>query len=126
MKKAVLLAAVFMVTAAFGMAGMAKAEMHGKTMVMEGYVIDSKCATANEADLGTFVTTHTKECALMPACAASGYNLYSGGQLWKFDKESSEKVHEFLMKPDSKTHVSVEMEHGKGNMIKLMSIENAK
>lgn len=125
MKKAVLLATAFIVAAAFGLAGAVKAEMHEKTMVMEGYVIDTKCATANEADLAEFVKVHSKECALLPACAASGYNLYSMGQLWEFDEESSDKVHEFLMKPDSKTHVSVEMMHGKGNEIKLVNIENA-
>lgn len=125
MRRMILFAAVVLAAAAFGLAtDTARAGMSGKSMVMEGYVIDTKCATSNEATLDTFVTTHPKECAL--ACAATGYNLYSGGKLWKFDKASSDKVHEFLEKPDSKTHVSVEMEHGKGNEIKLISITNAK
>lgn len=124
MKKLVLLLAAFAVAVAFGMNGYAAAA--GKTMMMDGYVIDTKCATDNKADLAKFVTEHTKECALMPPCAASGYNLYSGGKLWKFDKASSDKVHDFLMKKDSKLKVSVEMEHGEGDMIKLVSIKNAK
>jgi len=95
------------------------------SMTMTGYIIDTKCATNNADDLDRFVGVHTKECALLPACAASGYNLYSGGKLWKFDKESSEKVHEFLMKEDSTLHVKVEMTHGEGNTISLISIENA-
>lgn len=127
MRRIILFAAVILSAAAFGLAAdTARAGMSGKSMVMEGYVIDTKCATANEANLDTFAPTHPKACALAPACAASGYNLYSGGKLWKFDKASSDKVHEFLEKPDSKTHVSVEMEHGKGNEIKLISITNAK
>jgi hypothetical protein len=125
MRRIVLLTVVFLAAAAFGLAvDTARAGMSGKSMVMEGYVIDTKCATANEATLDTFAPTHPKSCAL--ACAATGYNLYSGGKLWKFDKASSDKVHEFLKKSDSKTHVSVEMEHLKGNEIKLISIKNAK
>jgi hypothetical protein len=97
-----------------------------KSMVMEGYIVDTECATANKADLDSFVKTHSKDCAMAPACRKSGYNLYSMGRLWKFDKESSEKVYEFLGKADSTLHVSVEMVHGKGDMIKLVSIRNAK
>lgn len=124
MKKLILLTAAFMVAVAVSMQGFAVAAE--KSMMMEGYIIDTKCATDNKADLGEFVKTHTKECAVMPACAASGYNLYSEGKLWKFDKGSSDKVHEFLMKKDSTLKVKVEMMHEKDDMIKLVSIKNAK
>jgi len=124
MKKLILLTAAFMVAVAVSMHGFAAAAE--KSMMMEGYIIDTKCAADNKADLGEFVKTHTKECAVLPSCAASGYNLYSEGKLWKFDKDSSGKVHEFLMKKDSTLKVKVEMMHGEGDMIKLVSIKNAK
>src|SRR5512143_1483527 len=60
-----------------------------KAMAMEGYIIDTKCATANKDKLDDFVKVHSKECATAPACKATGYNLYSEGKLWKFDKKSS-------------------------------------
>lgn len=113
-------------TVALGMSYVTAVHAGEMTMVMEGYIIDTKCATANKAELGTFVKEHTKQCAMMPACHASGYNFYSEGQLWVFDKDSSDKVYKFLEKPDSTLHVSIEMSHGKGNNIKLVSIKNAK
>ena len=97
----------------------------GKSMMMTGYIIDTKCATANKDKLDEFVKTHQKECALAPACAKSGYNFYSDGKLWKLDKASSDKVHKFLEKADSKLNVKVEIEHGKGDMNKIVSIANA-
>jgi hypothetical protein len=32
---------------------------------------------------------HTKECALMDDCAASGYGIFSGGKYYKFDTKGS-------------------------------------
>lgn len=126
MRRHVLALAVLAVMAAFVVPIAASAGMdHPKSMTMVGYIIDTKCATNNADNLDSFVKVHTKECAVLPACAASGYNLFSEGKLWKFDKESSDKVHEFLMKGDSTLHVKVEMTHGEGNTISLVSIENA-
>jgi len=105
--------------------GMPSTVSSAQSMTMEGYIIDTKCADANMDNLAEFVPSHTKACALAPACAESGYQFYSMGKLWKFDKESSDKVHEFLEMPGSTLHVSVEMMHGEGNMIKLVSVANA-
>jgi hypothetical protein len=99
--------------------------LYAMSMTMDGYIIDTRCAENNKDNLDEFAPTHSKECALMPVCAESGYQFYSGGKLWKFDKASSDKVHEFLMKPDSTLHVSIEMAHGEGNMITLISVTNA-
>jgi len=125
MKKMLVMAAAAFMVAALGMAYTAMAAKP-MTMTMEGYIIDTKCATANSAKLAEFAPTHPKECAMAPDCRKSGYNLYSEGKLWKFDKASSDKVYSFLKKADSTLHVKVEMEHGKGDTIKLVSITNAK
>ncbi len=99
--------------------------VEAKAMTMEGYIIDTKCATANKDKLAEFVKTHEKECAMLPSCRKSGYNLYSDGKLYKFDKLSQDKVYKFLQKGDSKLHVKAEVTHEKGDMIKLVSITNA-
>src|SRR3990172_5365081 len=103
MKRLLMLMSVLFVSIAFGMD---ERGVEGeKTMTMEGYIIDTKCATDNKAKLDEFVKTHPKECAMAPDCHKSGYNLYSEGKLWKFDKKSSEKVYDFLKKSDSKLNV---------------------
>jgi hypothetical protein len=90
----------------------------------KGEIIDTHCLTANKADLKNFVAGHTKECVLMPACRASGMNLYEAdGTILKFDKASDKKIVEFLEKPDSKLQVVVKAEKI-GQTFKLVSIQN--
>jgi hypothetical protein len=101
----------------------AKPNMESK-MTFQGTIIDNKCATANKDSLASFTKTHTKECALMPGCAASGYSLYtSEGALIAFTKGSSKKVEKFLKNSKSKLEVSVVAEK-EGNEMKLISIKN--
>ena len=52
-----------------------------EVMTLTGTVIDNKCAEANKADLANFIKSHPKECALMPACAASGYAIFADGKM---------------------------------------------
>lgn len=56
---------------------------------LKGTIIDNKCATANKDNLAEFIKTHTKECALTPDCVASGYSIYTDGNLLKFDSDSN-------------------------------------
>ena len=130
MKKFWVFGLAMLVTAVFGMsgtilAGEGKAASFKKSMSMVGDVVDTQCATANKDNMAGFVKTHTKECALAPACKKSGYNLYSDGKLYKFDNASNKKVAAFLEKADSKLHVKAEVIHGKGDVLKLVSIANA-
>jgi len=92
-------------------------------MSIKGIIIDNNCAEMNKADLATFITTHTKECALKPECVASGYALYSDNKLMKFDAASNSKVEEFLKKGDSKLQVVVEA-NKTGEELSLVSIKN--
>ena len=128
MRKVILLGAAIFVAAMFGMSTSAMAaekKMAAMGMNMTGYIIDTKCATDNKDKLDEFVKTHPKECAMAPDCHKSGYNLYSEGKLYKFDKKSSAKVYKFLENKDSKLNVKVEVMHKKGDMLKLIKIENA-
>lgn len=93
-------------------------------MTVMGTIIDNMCANAqNPGTLGDFVRTHTKSCATMPQCAASGYSLYSNGRLMKFNNASNAKVEEFLRQGDSKLDVIVEAEETSDGL-DLVSIRN--
>ena len=94
-----------------------------EVMVLKGDVIDNNCADANKGTLAEFVKTHTKECALKPVCMNSGYSIFANGKLYKFDKDSSAKVAEFLKKADSKLQVTVTAKQV-GDELNLVSIEN--
>ena len=97
-----------------------------ESVTIEGDIIDNMCADSQKPEaLAAFVSTHTKQCALMPDCEASGYSIYSDGALTKFDAESSAKVAEFLKKEDSKLQVVV-VASKTGDELSLVSIENQK
>jgi len=96
-----------------------------EAMVLKGVVVDNMCAAANKDTLAEFVKTHTKDCALMPDCVASGYSILADGKLYKFDKDSNAKVAEFLKNADSKLQVSVTAKQV-GDELSLVSIENQK
>lgn len=117
MKKLVLLGLVFSLAASFVFAQEA-------TLTLKGDIIDNQCAgSKTPEELAEFTKTHTKECALLPACAASGYAIFADGQLLKFDKDSNAKVQEFLKKDESKLQVVVEAKKV-GEELSLVSIKN--
>jgi len=123
----VLLALCFVSSLAFAQeATRPVAATTSEAIVLKGYIIDNRCASANNSDtLGEFVKTHTKQCATMPACMESGYSIYVDGKLYKFDKDSSTKVAEFLKNADSKLQVIVTAKQV-GDELSLASIENQK
>ncbi|MFA6129986.1 MAG: hypothetical protein WC731_03260 [Candidatus Omnitrophota bacterium] len=94
-----------------------------ETMALKGDIIDNMCAGTNKANLAEFVKTHTKECALMPNCQASGYSIFADGKLYAFDKDSNAKVAEFLKNADSKLQVTVTAKQV-GDELSLISINN--
>lgn len=95
----------------------------GETMTLKGDIIDNMCADGHKDELAEFVKTHTKECALMPACAASGYSLYAGGKLHRFDAAGNAKIEEFLKTENSKLQVAVTVKKV-GEELSLVSIAN--
>ena len=92
---------------------------------LKGDIIDNMCAAANKDSLADFLKTHSKECALMSDCVASGYSIFADGKLYRFDQASSKKIEEFLKQSDSKLQVVVKAEKV-GKELKLVSIENQK
>lgn len=97
-----------------------------ETVNLKGDIIDNMCAGMQKPEgLAAFVKTHTKQCALMPQCAASGYSIFSDGKLSKFDKASNAKIEEFLKKADSKLQVAI-IATKVGDELSLVTIENQK
>ena len=93
------------------------------TITLTGTIIDNMCAGKNRADLENFIKTHTKECALEPPCAGSGYSLYHYGALIPFDDESNKKIEQFLKKKNTTLKVSVVVKKA-ADKYSLISIKN--
>jgi len=114
--------ASFLLLALVFMASLVSLAFAQETVSVKGTIIDLKCAgTQNAQQLGEFVKTHAKECAL--GCASSGYAVFADGALTKFDKDSNAKVEEFLKKADSKLDVVVEAKKV-GEELSVVSIKN--
>jgi hypothetical protein len=58
-----------------------------------GYIVDAMCAKGimKKSDPMERAAKHTKECALMSDCAASGFGLFHDGTYYKFD-EAGDKM----------------------------------
>ncbi len=72
----------------------------------------------------TKIQGHTKECALMEDCVASGYGIWTGGKFVKFDKPGDKKVATFLGSTKKKDHIAITVT-GKmdGDMLQLDTIK---
>ena len=96
MKKAflVLVALCFVSSLAF-----AQGSSGSETVMIKGDIIDNMCLDAHKTeDLAVFIKTHSKQCAITPACEASGYAIVAEGIMNKFDQDSNAKIAEFLKK----------------------------
>jgi hypothetical protein len=91
---------------------------------LTGTLIDNMCATANAANLATFVNTHTKSCATAECCVASGYSFFSDGKLLPLDPAGSAKAAAFLKIKGSTLQVVVKGSMADGKL-HVESIANA-
>jgi hypothetical protein len=125
MKKIIILTAALFLFMGFVLAAdQAAPSASAKAMTYAGTIIDNQCANSNKANLGEFIKTHTKSCALMPNCIASGYSLYlPDGTLKPFDKVSNAKIEKFLKKKSSKLAVDITAKESSGQLT-LVSIKN--
>jgi type 1 fimbria pilin len=124
MKHLAIAAVILLTLTTLSFAQTAAPQAATETVTLRGTIIDNQCAGKQAPEqLGTFIKTHTKQCALLPACVASGYSIFADGKLTKFDKASNAKVEEFLRKPESKLDVLVVAKKA-GNKLELISIMN--
>ncbi len=90
---------------------------------MKGVLIDNLCLASHKADIATYITRHTKDCALLPSCAAKGYSIYSKGKISFFDDASNIKIEKFLRRDGTTLNVSI-IATNNGNKLALRAIKN--
>jgi ABC-type branched-subunit amino acid transport system substrate-binding protein len=133
-------ALIFLLACSFGFAQQ-KMEKMGKTEKVEkmqksehtmaGYLVDKACATkmekAGAKKAMMKAKNHTKDCALQPACEASGYGLMSHGKFIKFDEKGDKLAAEYLNKTKKEKDLWVDVKgRMDGTMMKVESIKDVK
>src|SRR4029453_17840645 len=81
---------------------------------LTGYVIDKACAgnAAKKPDAMAAAAGHSKKCALMDNCAASGYGVYSDGKYYEFDDKGNELAKALIGKSGKEKGIKVSVEGG--------------
>ena len=92
---------------------------------VEGYLIDKMCsAKVAEEGVGA-AKTHTKDCALMPNCRASGYGVVTAdGKFLKFDTDGDRMAAKVLGFTSRKDNIKVTVDgEVKDSSITVKSIQ---
>src|SRR6266404_3048078 len=95
------------------LAGLAGALMaQDKSVTLTGYLIDNSCAAnhANDKTFATWVKTHGTSCATMESCEKSGYAVFAGDKLYKFDDAGNSSAEALLKATKSKKGLHVKAE----------------
>ncbi len=75
---------------------------------VEGYLIDKMCSAKVVEEGVDAAKAHTKDCALMPNCKASGYGVVTAeGKFLKFDESGDGMAVKFLGVMDEKDNIKV-------------------
>ena len=78
---------------------------------VDGYLVDKMCSAKLVEKGGEAAKMHTKACALMPDCKASGYGLVTAdGKYLKFDEAGDEKAVTLLEGTDKKDNIKVSVD----------------
>ncbi len=96
-----------------------------------GYLVDKMCGTGiirkGPAEAMLKASKHTRECALEPGCAESGYGVVTDGKFVKFDEKGDVKAKEFLTNTTLKDHIMVEVSGSmQGNVLAVTSLKEVK
>jgi len=86
--------------------------LEGKTVKLNGYVIDNACAAgrATGDNPAEKVKAHSVKCAQMAKCADSGYAVFADGKLYKLDAGGNKKVADILKNTKVGKGVAVDVE----------------
>ena len=101
-KKAIRTTLAFLLTAACTLCiGIAQ----GQKATLTGHLVDQMCGgdlkdAAKAAD-------HSKECALMDHCAASGFGIFANGKYVKFDAEGSKMAKALVEKTKKEKDITI-------------------
>lgn len=82
-----------------------------KKVTLKGYLMDKMCSTGamKNADPMAKAKGHTKECAMMKDCAASGYGIISDGKFYAFDKNGNDLASKWLETTAKTKELSIEV-----------------
>jgi hypothetical protein len=83
-----------------------------KDVKLTGNLIDNMCSShhVNDKDFGDRVANHTKSCALMASCKASGFALYVDKKLYKLDEAGSKLALDIMEGTQTEKGVRVAVE----------------
>jgi hypothetical protein len=83
-----------------------------KSVTLTGYLIDNSCASKHATDktFATWVKTHGTSCAMMDECEKSGYAVFAGDKLYKFDESGNSSAEDLLKNTKSKKGLHVKVE----------------
>lgn len=90
-----------------------------------GFILDKQCVNSvrDEASADDFIQHHTKDCALMRNCRASGFGLYAGGKWFDLDKHGSDLALKILSESKKHSGFFVEVRGDlRGKVLKVQSI----
>ncbi len=78
---------------------------------VEGVLMDKMCSGMVAEKGFAAAKMHTKECALMPNCSASGYGVVTeDGKFVKFNKKGDKPALEALAGTDKKNNITVSVD----------------
>jgi len=96
---------VSLVAASMAMLTLTAGMAQDKTVTLTGHLVDQMCGA--ELKDAAKAAEHSKECALMDHCAASGFGLFADGRYMKFDTGGSKKAKELLEKTKKEKDIVV-------------------
>lgn len=99
------------------------AKKDASTITITGTIIDNKSVEKYIDQLDTFTLRYPKAQAVLPISVESGYSIYSQSELYKFNKESNEKIVKFLEERNNVLRVIVEAKEV-DDELELISIRN--
>jgi hypothetical protein len=104
-KKAIRMACAFLLAAVCTLCiGIAQ----GKKATLSGHLVDQMCG--GEVKDAAKAAEHSKECALMDHCAASGFGIFADGKYVKFDAEGSKKAKALVEKTKKEKDIAIVVE----------------
>ena len=92
---------------------------------VEGILIDKMCSAKAVKDGQKAADMHTRECALMPNCAGSGYGVYTKeGRYITFDEAGNKKAEEALQSSKKKDNLRVKVTgEQSGDTIRVVNLK---
>ena len=108
MKRTLLTSGMILAVCLASLAAFAQADSKVK---YNGYLMDKMCSgeVMESKDPQKAAKEHTKSCALMRSCVASGYGIVSGGKFYAFDAHGNELAKAILKRTKKQHDLSIEV-----------------